>query len=200
MIPASADASARPMSISLAIAPNVESVPSLPGPFHSSTPRKVRSDKGILKGPYKPRQPTRGTLKGDHLEISLSGVHGLGNSLGIAKEDHQDLMRMSDEGKRIYVVTNRSEQPTVVMTTKAPPTPGSHQTVTVARFIAGEMHGGRKLRYKDGNPFNLHRDNLETEVKATGERFPIDWNKSVAGRSAFLSLVQPHNEGSAVQH
>lgn len=186
MLPASADTSARPNS--------------------RQSSRKVRSDKGIPKGPRKPRQPARGTLKGDgngspdHWEIPLRGGHGSGHSLRIAQEDHEDIMKMSEDGKRIYVVVDRTGHPTVVVTTKAPPTPGNHQTITLARFLAGEMHGGRRLRHKDGNPFNLHRDNLETEVKATGERFPIDWDKAAAGREAFLSLVQPHNEDSAVQH
>lgn len=174
MLPASADASARPHS--------------------RQSLRKVSSDKGIPKGPRKPRQPARGTLKGDHYEIPLRGVHGAGNSLRIAREDHADTMRMSDEGKRIYVVVNGADDPTVRLG------PDSIQRITLARFLAGEMHRGRRLRHKDGNPFNLHRDNLETEVKATGERFPIDWDKAVAGREAFLSLVQPHNEDSAVQH
>ncbi|WP_225198009.1 hypothetical protein [Gluconobacter oxydans] len=107
------------------------------------------------------------------------------------------MMRMSDEGKSIYVITDRRGHPTVVLLTKAPQTSGSHQLVTVGRFIAGEMHDGRRLRYKDHNPFNLHRDNLETEVKSTGKRFPINWEKAVAGREAFLALVQPHNDAPA---
>ncbi|OAJ69285.1 hypothetical protein A0123_00094 [Gluconobacter cerinus] len=146
------------------------------------------------KGHKKPRAPVRGSQEAGSWTLQLSGVHGAGRFLHIAAPDHANLMQMSDEGKRIYVITDRSGHHTAVMLTKAPQTPGSHQMVTVARFLAGEMHDGRKLHYKDGNPFNLHRDNLETEIKATSERHPINWEKAVAGRAVFLSLVQSHSE------
>jgi len=161
--------------------------------------RKVRSDAGISKGPRKPRQSVTGHRNGAGWSVPLKGVHARGRSLRIAIEDHSDIMKMSDIGKRIYVVTPQgSDRPTVVMRTDAPQTSGAHQTVTVARFLAGEMHGGRKLHYKDGNPFNLCRTNLETEVLATGERFPIDWNKAVAGRERFLAIAHSSDSLSQV--
>ncbi|WP_247648937.1 hypothetical protein [Gluconobacter cerinus] len=197
MAPASADDFARPMSISSTIAPTAPSLPGLsqlPAPQALKSPRKVRSDKGILKGPHKPRQPTRGTLKGDHWEIPLRGVHGEGKVLKVDPEDYELLMEMSENGTRLYVVPDSSQGLTLriggkdaaLFADKGNP----HHLLPVTRFLTGERHGGLVLRHINHDPMDCRRTNLIHEVKAKKTRHPIDWEKAQRKREERMEMVR----------
>ncbi|MBM3099092.1 hypothetical protein JRX38_13920 [Gluconobacter cerinus] len=158
------------------------------------SPRKVRSDKGILKGPHKPRQPTRGTLKGDHWEIPLRGVHGEGKVLKVDPEDYELLMEMSENGTRLYVVPDSSQGLTLriggkdaaLFADKGNP----HHLLPVTRFLTGERHGGLVLRHINHDPMDCRRTNLIHEVKAKKTRHPIDWEKAQRKREERMEMVR----------
>lgn len=199
MTPAPADAFARPMPISSTIAPTAPSLPGLsqsPAPQALKSPRKVRSDKGILKGPYKPRQSTRGTLKGDHWEIPLRGVHGDGKILKVDPEDYELLMEMADEGKALYVIVSEGNValPTVCIggpkATKFTGTSNPYTLLPVTRFLTGERNRGLVLRHINHDPMDCRRANLIHEVKAKKTRHPIDWEKAQRKREERMEVVR----------
>lgn len=202
---APADAFARPMSISPTIVPTISSLPGLsqsPAPQALEAPqvlkpsRKERSDKGILKGPHKPRQPTRGTLKGDHWEIPLRGVHGDGKILKVDPEDYELLMEMSDEGKSLYVIVSGGNLalPTVCIggpkATNFTGTSNPYTLLPVTRFLAGERNRGLVLRHINHDPMDCRRANLIHEVKAKQTRHAIDWEKAQRKREERMEAVR----------
>lgn len=215
MAPASAADFARPMSTSSTIAPTTSSLPGLsqsPAPQAIASPqaleagdkspapqvlkpsRKVRSDKGIRKGPHKPRQSTKGTLKGDHWEIPLRGVHGDGKILKVDPEDHDLLMEMSENGKRLYVVPDASQCLTVRLQGKSAAcfadNSNPEHCLPVTRFLTGERHGGLVLRHVNHDPMDCRRANLIHEVKAKQTRHPIDWEKAQRKREERMEAVR----------
>ncbi|WP_252348655.1 hypothetical protein [Gluconobacter sp. P5B12] len=197
MTPASADDFARPMPIPSTIAPTAPSLPGLsqsPAPQALKSPRKVRSDKGILKGPYKPRQPTRGTLKGDYWEIPLRGVHGEGKVLKVNPEDYELLMEMSENGTRLYVVPDASGCLTVRLRGQSAACFADNSNpdhcLPVTRFLTGERHGGLVLRHINHDPMDCRRANLIHEVKAKKTRHPIDWEKAQRKREERMEVVR----------
>lgn len=183
MTPASADASARPSS-SRAL--------SLPSPRQS--PRKVRSDAGIAKGPRKPPQPIRGTLKDDHWEIPLRGKHGLGKVLKVDREDYELLMEMSERGTYLYVVPDISQSLTVRIGGKGAACFSANDNpehrLPVTRFLTGERHKGLVLRHINHDPMDCRRANLIHEVKAKKTRHPIDWEKAQRKREERMEVVR----------
>jgi hypothetical protein len=182
MPPASADASTRP------------------SPRQSL--RKVRSDKGIPKGPRKPRQPARGTLKGDHWEIPLRGVHGSGKILKVDPEDYESLMEMSKDGTRLYVVSNASHGLTVRLRGQSAACFADNSNpdhcLPVTRFIAGERHGGLVLRHINHDPMDCRRANLIHEVKAKKTHHPIDWVKVQRKREERMEVVRAAQAPTAI--
>lgn len=174
MLPASADTSARPNS--------------------RQSSRKVRSDKGILKGPTKPRQPARGIFKDDHWEIPLRGVHGAGKILKVDPEDYEALMEMSKDGTRLYVVPDASHCLTVRLQGQSAAcfadSSNQQHCLPVTRFIAGERHGGLVLRHINHDPMDCRRANLIHEVKAKKTRHPIDWVKAQRKREERMEVVR----------
>lgn len=185
MTPALADASARP---------NLVRALSLPSLRQSS--RKVRSDARVVKGPHKPRQPTRGTLKCDHWEIPLSGKHGLGKVLKVDREDYKLLMEMSESGTYLYVVPDNSQSLTVRIGGKGAAcfsaNDNPNHRLPVTRFLTGERHGGLVLRHINHDPMDCRRANLIHEVKAKKTRHPIDWEKAQRKREERMEVVREH--------
>lgn len=108
-------------------------------------------------------------------------------------------MSMSEDGKRLHVVNVGNGSVYVYVggpkaQAWADSTNPEH-LVTLSRLLLGETHTGRRIRFKDYNTFNLCRDNMETEVKATKERFPIDWTKAEERRAIQLGRAEKAIEG-----
>lgn len=109
-------------------------------------------------------------------------------------------MSMSEDGKRLCVVLDgdRTNPSVCVGGPKAQAWAESANPahlVTLSRLLLGETHTGRRIRFKDHNPFNLCRDNMEIEVKATKERFQIDWTKAEERRAIQLDRAEKATEG-----
>lgn len=158
--------------------------------------RKVRSDKGKKYGPRKPRKtPSPVPLGIGQVGLPLSGTHGQGHMLVLSAEDVADVLAVSDNGKKLYVIT-RGGGTTVGVSFRDTTCfvwskyNGKNPLATLERFLASETHGGRVIRHKDGNPFNLTRENLEIEVKAKKSRHPIDWDKAVSERKHRMGLAK----------
>lgn len=157
--------------------------------------RKVRSDKGKQRGPRKPRKTLSPVPLGiGHVGLPMSGTHGQGHMLVLSADDVTDVLAISDNGKKLYVVPGgadgvnvRFRDETCTIWSKHN---GAQPLASVVRFLASETHGGRVIRHKDGNPFNLTRENLEIEVKAKKSRHPIDWDKAVSERRHWLGLTK----------
>ncbi|GAN69717.1 hypothetical protein Abol_058_002 [Acetobacter orleanensis JCM 7639] len=99
-------------------------------------------------------------------------------------------MIFTDNGTRLHVIDNGSGQVKIQIGGRKAKA-WKHSTnpsdlVTAARFLVGETHGGRRIRFKDRNAFNLTRDNLEVLVPAIEETFTIDWQKAVAARQTKM--------------
>lgn len=104
------------------------------------------------------------------------------------------VMNMSEAGKRLCVVPDGKGA--LYICVNGPKTQAwagstnpSHND-TLARLLLGETHTGRRIRFKDHNPFNLCRDNIEIEVKTTQERFPVDWAKAEERRAELLDRAE----------
>jgi len=164
--------------------------------------RKVRTDKGKWRGPRKPPTPAQRTQHGEIVEVALRGVHGAGKVLHLSQEDAEFVLTASDDGRNLYVVPKGAARVPMVTISGlfaqafAGGSNPSHN-VTVARLILGETHGGRTVQFLDHDTFNLCRSNLATEIRATKQRFPIDWQTAEACRAelskpAFAALTEKH--------
>jgi len=164
--------------------------------------RKVRTDKGKGRGPRKPPSPAQRTQHGEIVELALRGVHGVGKVLRLSQKDAVFILNASDDGRNLYVVPHGAGRVPMVTISGlfaqafAGSSNPSHN-VTVARLLLGETHGGRTVQFLDHDTFNLCRGNLVTEVRATKQRFPIDWQKAEARRTelsepAFAALSEKH--------
>ncbi|GEB84152.1 hypothetical protein AOR01nite_26290 [Acetobacter orleanensis] len=153
--------------------------------------RKKRSDAGKPQGPRTPRKASPIThMDNGTALIALTGRHGTGRHLRVSKTDLPDLMIFTDNGTRLHVIDNGSGQVKIQIGGRKAKA-WKHSTnpsdlVTAARFLVGETHGGRRIRFKDRNAFNLTRDNLEVLVPAIEETFTIDWQKAVAARQTKM--------------
>lgn len=159
--------------------------------IHDLNARKKRSDAGKPQGPRTPRKASPIThIDNDTSLIALTGTHGTGKTLRVSTKDLADLMTFTDSGTRLSVIVNGNNQP--ILCTNGPNAKAWKRStnpcdlVTVARFLTGETHGGRRIRFKDRNSFNLTRDNLEVLVPAIEQTFSIDWEKAVAARQAKM--------------
>lgn len=169
-------------------------------PKSKNAPRKKRADAGVPHGPMKPHAPSKThILDNGTAQLSLSGRHGSGKHLLVNTDDIPDLMRFTDNGTRLHVVCDGRGKPYVRI--KGPKSQAWARStnpdhlITAARFLVGETNGSRKIKFKDHNPFNLTRDNLEVEVPAKDEVFPINWEKAVAARQTKMaSLPALHSE------
>ncbi|MFT9295800.1 MAG: hypothetical protein ABF544_08730 [Acetobacter orientalis] len=154
--------------------------------------RKKRSDAGKPKGPRKPRKASPIThMDNGTTLIALTGRHGTGKHLRVSTADLHDLLTFTDNGTRLSVIVNGEGTHSTLCTNGPNAQAWKHSSspcdlVPVTRFLVGETHGGRRIRSKDHDPFNLTRDNLEVLVPAIEETFPIDWKKAVAARQTKM--------------
>lgn len=154
--------------------------------------RKKRCDAGKPHGPHKPRKASPVTRMDNGVSlIGLTGRHGTGKQLRVSTADLPDLLAFTDNGTRLQVVMDGTgKHPTLRLNgpnaQRWQHSENTRDLVTVARFLVGETHGGRRIRCKDHDPFNLTRDNLEVLVPAIEETFPIDWEKAVTDRQAKM--------------
>ena len=151
--------------------------------------RKKRADAGKPQGPKKPHTPSKTiALDNGTTKVSLQGRYGNGKHLLVSSQDLPDLLSFSDNGTRLHVVNNGTGRPYVsIHGHKAQAWKHSsnpRDLLTVARYLVGETHRGRRITFKDHNPFNLTRDNLEVLVPAIEQTFTIDWEKAEAARHA----------------
>lgn len=169
-------------------------------PEEGQVHRKKRSDAGKPHGPHKPRQACQITSQDNGTSlIALTGTHGTGKTLRVSTADLPDLMAFTDSGKHLHVVMDgHGKHPTLCIDgTNAQAWKHSEKQsdlVTAARFLVGETHGGRRIRFKDHNSFNLTRNNLEVLVPAIEETFTIDWEKAVAARQAKMQACSAHSQ------
>lgn len=159
--------------------------------LHANPRRKTRSDKGILRGPAQPRQACYPTRHVDHVSIPLTGAHGHGHRLELDTDDAEITLAMSEEGRKLYVVQNgdKTAETVKIGGSCAQAFAGStnpQHNITVARLLLGETHKGRRVRFRDRNPFNMRRDNLYLEVNATGTHHDIDWSKAEQRRAGLV--------------
>lgn len=177
----------------------------VPGDMNDSSshsPRRRRADFGIKRGPLKPRQPAKvSPAERGEIAISLSGTHGQGKSARISRDDALDVLAFTESGKRLHVVeSSPGASPIVRISGPAAQawakSPNPKHSITLARFLVGETHAGRRVRFKDHDPFNLTRDNLVIEVPALTRQassseafFPIDWDKAEAARKAKMATA-----------
>lgn len=157
--------------------------------------RKKRADAGKPQGPKKPHTPSKTiALDNGTTKVSLQGRHGTGKHLLVSTQDLPDLLSFSDNGTHLHVVNNGTGRPYVrINGPKAQAWKHSSNPsdlLTVARFLVGETHGGRRITFKDHNPFNCTRDNLEVLVPAIEQTFTIDWGKAEAARHAKAAQAQ----------
>jgi len=162
--------------------------------------RKVRADKGEVRSSRK--TPARCTQHDGIIDIALCGAHGTGNSLRLSNEDSAFILKASDDGRSLYVVPfgPRHTPKVIISGVFAQVFAGSgnpKHNISVARALLGEMLIGHTVRFLDGDPFNLCRDNLALELRATKQQFPIDWQKAEARRTelsepAFAALTEKH--------
>lgn len=146
------------------------------------------------KGPKKPRLPQPGRFNGEYWEIPLLGTHGSGRMLSLDPEDYEDVMRLSERGKRLQVDSGGAENnlrvrisgPHAVAWTEST---NRARQITLQRFLAAEAHGGRSIHHSDGNPFNNRRSNFTLTVRAIDQKFPIAWDKAEALRKERLTSI-----------
>ncbi|MFT8952717.1 MAG: hypothetical protein ABF979_10645 [Gluconobacter sp.] len=162
-------------------------------PERKST-RKPRSDKGVPRGQCIPRTETRGTYKGDHWEIPLTGTHGKGEVLKIDPEDYALLMEMSDTGTLTNVVRGGGGNANVHLRGRKAAAFAGYSNpkhlLPITRLLAGETHGGRAIIHINGNPFDHRRANLCTEVTAKKTRHPINWEDAEYKREKRMEVVR----------
>ncbi|MFT8307760.1 hypothetical protein [Acetobacter malorum] len=162
--------------------------------------RKKRCDAGKPHGPRKPRKDSPVTPMDNGVSlIGLTGRHGTDKHLRVSTADLPDLLVFTDNGRRLHVVNNGAGHIKIQIggpnAQRWRQSENTRDLVTVARFLVGETHGGRRICCKDHNPFNLTRDNLEVLVRAKEETFTIDWEKAVAARQAKMKACQSHASG-----
>lgn len=168
-------------------------------PEEGQARRKKRSDAGQPHGPRKPRQACQITSQDNGTsQIALTGTHGTGKTLRVSTADLPDLMAFTDSGRHLHAVDNGVNQIKVQIggpnAQAWKHSENRSDLVTAARFLVGEAHGGRRIRFKDHNSFNLTRNNLEVLVPAIEQTFSIDWEKAVAARQAKMQACSAHSQ------
>jgi hypothetical protein len=142
--------------------------PTTDGP--EATARRTRRNLGHVKAPEHPPVVLHGTVDGDPVVwVELSGRHGRGKMMTLDAADWPPVERVSPWWT--VGVNGTAQYPFVTsgkhrMALYAGQAADSSPNLPLARFLTGTSDPRMVVWYRDRNPFNLRRSNLEVITKA----------------------------------
>ena len=135
-----------------------------------ATARCTRRNLGRVKAPERPPVVLHDTVDGDPVvRVELSGRHGRRKMMTLDAADWPPVERVSPwwtvaingSGTHLSVASGKHR-----MARYAGQGADSHPNLPLARFLTGTSDPRMVVWYRDRNPFNLRRGNLEVITKA----------------------------------